>query len=275
MSVPHLTAAQPPPTARIVKVTPKLAEEWIGRNTRNRHVRHPAVAAYARDMTAGAWHLNGESVKFSRNGVLLDGQHRLLAVIESGVTVPMLLVEGLPAEAQDTVDAGAKRTAADVLGLRSEQHAVLLAAIARRAIIWQATERREVRWKAGGGQVTHHEITAAIEADGSLRNAAEFASSNRAAAPAAIVGFCWWALTRIDAMDAEEFFAGLVHGEELVRGNPVLVLRDKLAEMRAASARTPDRVVVAVIFKAWNAYRKRDQIRLIRFTSNEKFPVPR
>jgi hypothetical protein len=133
-----------------------------------------------------------------------------------------------------------------------------------------------VRWGGqGNSQVTHHEIIAAIAADESLRDAARFAASNRASISAAMLGFCWWALTRIDADDAQEFFAGLIHGEELIRDNPVLVLRDKLAELRAASTRTPDAVLVALVFKAWNAYRKRDQIRLIRFTSNEKFPVPR
>lgn len=276
MSIPHLAAAQPPPNTRIVNVTPKLAEKWLGRNTYNRHHRSHVVALYARDMAAGAWQLNGETIKFATDGTLLDGQHRLLAVVESGATVSMLVVEGLPTEAQDTVDVGSKRTAADQLALHGEQYGVALASITRRAIAWQRSGCREMPRRGSSGQsATNHELFVAIEQDPSLRLAARFASDNKTALPNSLLGFSWWVLVRIDADDAEEFFFGLIHGEELVRDNPVLHLRDKLAELRAATARTPDHVLVALVFKAWNVFRLRGQMKSLRYSSNERFPVPR
>lgn len=65
-----------------------MAETWLSRNSNNRNLRGQVIASYARDMKSGAWVLNGETVKIASNGQLLDGQHRLNAVVESGQTVP-------------------------------------------------------------------------------------------------------------------------------------------------------------------------------------------
>lgn len=48
-------------------------------------------------MKTGRWVLNGETICFDSNGVLRDGHHRLLAIIESGVTIEVLVVRGVAA----------------------------------------------------------------------------------------------------------------------------------------------------------------------------------
>src|SRR3990172_8052075 len=83
------------PTGLLIDVTPNPPREWLRTNTHNRKLRDRAVADYARDMTAGHWTLNGEAIKFATDGTVLDGQHRLRAVIDSDVTVQMLVVVGL------------------------------------------------------------------------------------------------------------------------------------------------------------------------------------
>lgn len=65
-------------TMEIVKITPDMAEKWLGRNPRNRHVRQRDVVRYAQSMLAGEWLVTGEAIKFSFDGNLIDGQHRLL-----------------------------------------------------------------------------------------------------------------------------------------------------------------------------------------------------
>ena len=56
-----------PPSCRpeVMTITPQIAQEWTTLNTRNRAVRYTKVAQYARDMKAGNWMLNGETVKIA------------------------------------------------------------------------------------------------------------------------------------------------------------------------------------------------------------------
>src|SRR4051794_31155207 len=108
------------PTTSIEDVTPAVAADMLAANTKNRTLRRTLVDVYAADMAKGNWQFTGEAVKISTDGVLLDGQHRLEAIVQAGVTVPMLVVRGLPRATQDVMDSGAKRSAADALRLRDE-----------------------------------------------------------------------------------------------------------------------------------------------------------
>ena len=68
----------------IVTITPEEAAKMLETNQRNRNVSKNAVAAMARDMTAGHWRLNGEAIRIDGDGNLIDGQHRFSACVMSG-----------------------------------------------------------------------------------------------------------------------------------------------------------------------------------------------
>lgn len=95
-------------------VTPQTAAELMSRNQHNRGIKQLKIDQYARDMAAGKWHPDASDLKFSAEGILLDGQNRLLACIQADVPFATLVRTGLDAEAQDHVDTGAVRTLADV-----------------------------------------------------------------------------------------------------------------------------------------------------------------
>lgn len=103
--------------SRTELITPSLASAYLGFNKRNRPLRKSVVLQYAKDMRAGKWELHHQGIAFNCDGTLLDGQHRLAAVIESQVSVPMLVTRGVSESAQLTMDDHAKRTAADAIGL--------------------------------------------------------------------------------------------------------------------------------------------------------------
>lgn len=141
----------------IMRVTPRMAEEWLGRNEANRNIRPGHVASLARDMTAGNFVLSGESIKFDIDGNLIDGQHRLSAVRDSGVTIETVVVRGLPATAKGLVDTGKKRSAGDAMRMYgvTSGHAALAATI--RLVL--GIHRGQVR-RAGdkAPEATHSEI---------------------------------------------------------------------------------------------------------------------
>lgn len=101
----------------IYVVTPDLAAELLKRNTRNRKISRSVVDKYIAEMKRGEWYPTASGIGFDVDGVLVDGQHRLMAIVESGVSVPMLVVEGLPSRSQEKVDRQRRRTIFDVFSL--------------------------------------------------------------------------------------------------------------------------------------------------------------
>jgi hypothetical protein len=83
----------------IVSIGPDQARELLARKSRTQPPLDDAkVAAFAADMTAGRWQQPSPMMLcFFRDGVeyLVDGQHRLAAIIASGVTVPIELQSGV------------------------------------------------------------------------------------------------------------------------------------------------------------------------------------
>ena len=100
----------------VVMVTPSLAADWLDKNFRHqRPLNSVLVNRYVADMRAGRWSYNGAPIKFSQDGFLIDGQHRLTAIRISGVSVPALVVRHFTPVQMNTIDAGRSRTAGDSL----------------------------------------------------------------------------------------------------------------------------------------------------------------
>ena len=116
-AIPHTVNAEDGVWAEVCVVTPAIARDWIQVNTKNRRIRSAKVDQYDASMRAGRWAFNGQAIVFDVHGRLMNGQHRLLACIKAGVSFKVLVVHGVDAEAFDTLDTGAARTAGDILGI--------------------------------------------------------------------------------------------------------------------------------------------------------------
>lgn len=102
---------------RVEFITPEIAIRYLAGNENNRKVSPGVVKQYCESVKRGEWRLNGESIKFDTDGNLLDGQHRLYAIIKAGIGVRTLVTRGLDREVFVTIDIGKKRTASDCLGM--------------------------------------------------------------------------------------------------------------------------------------------------------------
>lgn len=171
-----------------VDVTPELAKVIIDHgNYENRKIRPLVVKKYAKAMLDGDWRYSPETISIADNGRLLNGQHRLLAVIESGVTCKFLFATGFDEEVFKVLDRGTARSAADALKMDKKLAEVgaLLARIQyggyTRLVTDQDIERAAMRVKAG------HDLL--IEHAGSCRRL--FSSAPfRLAAVARVMGGC-------------------------------------------------------------------------------------
>lgn len=97
-------------------VTPEMAKAWLVSNTNNRTVRNIVVERYAKSMKEGNWIPTHQGIAFDVNGRLVDGQHRLMAVEKSGVSVDMMVTFNLDPKAFGGMDQGVARNASDLLG---------------------------------------------------------------------------------------------------------------------------------------------------------------
>ena len=76
-------------------ITPSEAQAYLNNNAKHRPIKDKKVAEYMEEMREGHWKLNGKTICFDRNGRLLNGQHRLSAVVRSGVSLTTVVVRGL------------------------------------------------------------------------------------------------------------------------------------------------------------------------------------
>ena len=106
------------PYAQMVLVTPEIAEHWLKHNDGNRKLRPAMVKALAKAMREGRFVINGDTAKISRKGKMMDAQHRMAAIVETGIPQWILFVYNIDEDAMGTIDQGANRTVADILAIR-------------------------------------------------------------------------------------------------------------------------------------------------------------
>lgn len=263
------------PTAAFVHVTPEIAARWLRQNTRNRTIRQHLVDRFTRDMQAGEWHLDGAPIRFAPDGTLLDGQHRLTAIVSTGITVPIPVVRGIDPSAQAVMDTGAARTAADALSIDGRENASTLAATAALAIRAE-TDRLDTTGQKG--IVSHSEILRWIDENPDAPAACEFARkySRKTDATPSLVAYTYLILSRIDAGDAARFWVDAAEKVGLSAGDPVIALTNRFAEARRNRQSLTKREALSAIYRAWNYRRAGKPLHLvkIRSTSGGIIPIP-
>ena len=101
-------------------ITPEIANSLLETNTENRKISKGTVEAYANDMLAGNWDETvGVAISIDESGILRDGQHRLSAIVESGVAIHMWVCRNVSSDG--IYDNNRKRSNADqIMILRSD-----------------------------------------------------------------------------------------------------------------------------------------------------------
>lgn len=200
------------------------------RNTSNRGIVEPTVARYARDMEAGTFaSLNGQTVKVADTGRTLDSQHRMYALDRADVRLPFVFVEGLPENVFAAMDRTDTRTFKDVLVDRNMSNAGTIAAATKLEFLWERSRFKQVH----GVSPSNPELTAVLARNPGLEDGKWY--NDLAMRKRMVPAVCAWVeyrLKQADAGLAEEFLAKLESGAGLERGNPILVLREMLADLR-------------------------------------------
>lgn len=102
------------PVATSEVVTPAMAEEFLSRPAMNRNIKAEDVNRYVEIIKRDGWKTNGEGISIGTDGSLLDGQHRLSAIVKSNTPVAMTISWNCDTTAMATIDTGRQRSLADV-----------------------------------------------------------------------------------------------------------------------------------------------------------------
>lgn len=268
----------------IIQITPALAQTMLDSNTHNRHIDDQRVYQYANAMKRGEWMLNGDSIVFSNSGVLLDGQHRLLAVIKSKRSIRTLVVRGVPDVAQETMDQNKKRSLNDMLKLRGEKNTATLAsslilvhAYATTGVLYSGA----VHPTPSPQQLMHYlEKLTAEQKD--LRNYQHppYSTQLKELTTPSLSAALFYLFSLADEYDAREFLRLLATGDGIGEGNPIYTCRSRLlAEARKPQGRIIPTVRAALTVKAWNAWQDGRTMHSLRWAGGggraEDFPVIR
>lgn len=259
------------------RITPEVAAAIIGsQNGHNRTLRDGRVERYAEAMKRGQWRTTGQGLTFDTDGNLIDGQHRLHAVVLSGVTVEMVVVRDADPTAFTVIDTGLNRRAADTLQLAGLPNPTHSAPIVRLSIAWEcdiATDSSAV-----ANLITNDDIMEyaekhrghLIEATKAGSNIYANVGGNRAAMGAVLL-----AAIRMDAGACFGFSEAVLTGEGLALGDPRLALRNLLVRMNASSStygrrKLPTYTHLFTYAKAWNAWARGKQVRAMRVWNTDE-----
>lgn len=259
----------------IETVTPTMAAAFLARNRRNRPVSPIVVQRFGKLMTEGRWIFDGTPYRFDLTGDLLDGQHRCTAQVEYDATLPVLIIRGLPREAQDVMDQGKRRSPGDVLGINGYQRGPALAGAARLMMAIEAGEEGSRALRAAF--LDGHTIRAWVDEHPDFEESltpGTAASKTFKSMPTSVATAVHYQLRTLDAEAADAFFGQIVNGTDLEVDDPVYALREALIkDSQKERGRFTAWAVHSMIIKAWNAHRSGQNIKRMTPTPKDRlFP---
>lgn len=268
----------PPEGSVTVNVTPEIADVMLAYNDRNRPVSPNTVREYARQITEGKWVHTREPIIFSETERLIDGQHRLLACVESGRSFTVDVAFGAPDEAFGFIDIGKKRTAADIFAINGVAQYTVVAA----AMPWvlQYDEDGDIGRNTSAHKRTPDELYQGYLRHTDIERSVAFGRTlcDAGFGGAGMMTAMHYICARRSRADADEFFQTLAEGFGFTsKTDARFKLHKTLQDNRAAPKddRLSSRRIAAYTIKAWNAWRRGDQVRQFKMADGERFPRAR
>lgn len=250
-------------------MTPELARELLDRNDRNRSLSKPNLLKLKREVAAGRWKFNGDPIRISKTGQVIDGQHRLQLCAQTGQSFPVVMVEGLDDDVFDTIDTGKSRTASDVLSVMGSVNCHRLSAAL-------GVVDRYFSGSLGnqhGGGLQPSEVAGVLARYPEATASVQYVGSGESIIGAGLLGGLHCLFKYVDEPEANRFVDDLKTGVGLTSDDPVYLLRERLVKDRASKSRLPRHEIAALAIKAWNARRSKGAVRLLRWRNDEVFPV--
>lgn len=280
LSVNDLSSVKEGQTFRI-EVTPSMAKDWLKTNQENRKQSPTNANHLTRQIQNGKWMFNGESIKFDEDGRLVDGQHRLIAVVTANKSIDTAVSFGISRSAFHTMDTGKNRSASDVLSAKNYKIPNVLAAVARQLLALESGDKQLLNENTiRRSRFDNEDILNYIVNNPDITNIVTEAFNTWQKMTLKIVSssvFCtmYYLFYKRHTADARTFMESVALGTGLEQGSGVWALRHSLEKMynEREKRKYSHYHKCSVFARCWNAFRKKEVIISPRFRKVEEMPT--
>lgn len=263
-------------------ITPAEAAQMLLLNIdNNRPVSISVINQYTNDMLQDKWIQTADSLKFDKQGRLIDGQHRLHAIIKAEVTVEMWVATELDETAVKYIDTGRKRSSIDLLHMKGVGggYASDISSVTRKIIAWE-NQRQTVlsNFGQGGGtklkgSISNHQILEHCENNPGVVVHAIYGKNLYCKTPvkmfsSADLGFLHWLFSQKNSQKASEFLEKLCLKDNVPADSPIACLYNRLLTSKSL---TP-LLKLKLTFHAWNLWRQDKRISALKVAKMDVLP---
>lgn len=263
----------------VLKITPALAKSMLLKNKKNRPLDDRLVTSYATIMNNGEWRLSHQGICISQTGQILDGQHRLSAIVKCGKTIPFMVVSGLPDETMTVIDIGKKRTVGDAFHLLEVPNYNFIAASLTRYFKYEnSVSDDKAANKRGERYSIHQKYQMYLDnrdvIDTLLRHAVKCRKKVKFMQISSIVALgMHLVLDGNYSLHKVMTFFGEVHLLDQFTPTPASkALSNIFLKYISGSEKMKPKYMDAVIIKAWNAWITSSNVKILKFSETESFP---
>lgn len=247
-------------------ITPSLAKELLEANVNNRNVKQPVVLRYVNDMVEGRWKEDtAELIKISKTGIVLDGQHRLIAITKANIPISMHIAYDLEDSVFDVLDTGCNRNASDIFVIEGIKNASSIPSIIQLYHVLKLLKSSLVSVQKNKKKTNSHLLSLYYENPLFWDSVATkthlwYKHFAKVITPQTIGGMYAY-FYDISPYQAEMFIEQLCGGRDISH-NSIAQLRTKLIQDKISVKKLPIAVKHNLIIKCWNHFRKNTQVSL-------------
>jgi len=255
----------------IERIDKKKADELLKNNGINRRIIRSSVDFIKTEIESGKFTINGSSIVISKDGVLIDGQHRLTAISELDTEMNMIVVRNVKESVFSTIDSGKSRTAADVLSSKKIPNSSSAASAIKRIIEEFASKRKTS--KNGSIKLSNTEILEfynknCIEIDETILKCLRLYQTQIKIVTVSVATAMIFLLGRENKTKAIQFIRELFTGELESNSNAALTLRKRLINNKIEGKKLNDATLRALFIIAFRAYKNDRDISKIQINGN-------
>lgn len=269
-------------------ISPEYASELLELNTRNRTLDERLVKNFTKKQKKKHWMFNGDTIRISEKvkqedgsmkEVLMDGQHRLQSIVESGIPQFALIIRGLDEKTFSTMDDGRKRNASDILSIKKFTEPTKKAGIVKTVLLFSNGYLRSTK---GGGDrsatpgnleilefTTEHntKIDESIKIANEVKESFNYLNSK-------VLSSMFFIFSKHGKAEAKEFFEEIKLGKKST-SSVVRLFCAELIKDANRDVKLPYNTILAYLIKTWNAFKSGEELEKLTYDKKtESFPIP-
>jgi hypothetical protein len=239
---------------KTLPITEVMAKKMLKEKRDNRNIAQNYVRRLADSMERGEWVLNSVPIILDKKGKVIDGQHRLSAILLYKKPVKMAVAYDVDKNAYKTIDIGRRRSPGDMLSMQGEKDCNVLASVLR---LYNSFREKDLNsLNCNTAYISPRQTEILLGQNPGIRDGVRFASGNKKPIQLlmtpSIAATFHFIFGRRNTKNRNDFFESLIGGANLGKNNPIYILRQILLERRVRYSTKDKPMICCLMIKTWN-----------------------